>query len=154
MVSLIDTADEDIKELISHSIYSSTVFSITEKIIIKACPLSDKICALIQNVKDQILIEKSLSIHSISRLIPYLQDKLRIVERVVLDKFYDSQSNTDVSKLYAKELFNIIKDNFTNSTSDHLSRALEVWGSKRLIAIGSIRQHEFLTYFIRQFMLL
>ena len=153
MVEIVECVDKDLKKTISHSVYSSTLFSVTEKIIISTNSLSEKVWTLIENVDDQLLIEKSLNIFTLPKLIPHLLSKLRIVERVIFDKFYDSQSNTDVDKIHAKNLCDAIKEYFSDTVSEHLAKALQIWGSKRLIAIGSVRQNDFLTYLIRHLML-
>ena len=89
-------------------------------------------------------MESFVNVTNIKKLIPYIE--LNIVSAIILPKFYISNNNTDVDKVYAKELVQLVIDNFPSKIVEHLKAALETWASNRLIAIGSVKQHVFLTF--------
>jgi len=138
------------KKVLAESIFSAEFWKITQEEILSQSDVGKQIASMIEVVQNPVTFERVLNIHTIDLFIQHLQYKLPRVEAIILKKFYDSQTNTFVKKQYAKKLNEIILKYFKSNRIQHLTRALEVWGSKRLIAIGSIKQHEFLTYVIRQ----
>ena len=140
--------DIEEKEAISQCVYSKEILGVTKELIIQG---NEKIARMVEGVRDLVGLERVIDTRTLGRLVGYLEDRKEQVERVI-ERVYDVQGYTDVSKGCAKEMVEVVNKWFSDRAELHLEKALRVWGSRRLIAIGSIRQHEFLTYVIRQLM--
>ena len=137
--------DEEFNKIASNYVFNPKITAkISQEIVKSDNDLSHKIWKLISHLDNPLYMESFVNVTNLKKLIPYIE--LNIVSAIILPKFYVSNNNTDVDKVYAKELVQLVIDNFPSKIVEHLKAALETWASNRLIAIGSVKQHVFLTF--------
>jgi hypothetical protein len=105
------------------------------------------LASIISQVQTPLILNKALTVRSFRHLSSHISAENW--SKVVIN-FYSSQVNTHVEKEYAIEISKFLSTLSDSEKSMHLERALEAWSSRRLISIGSDKQHVFLTYIWRQ----
>ncbi|CAI2385297.1 unnamed protein product [Moneuplotes crassus] len=159
-------------DVFSKMFYSAEIFQTTKREILGLQnDNTTKLMTLARLIENSVDFERILDIDTLPKLLPYIGSrredtktstsaaeegflenfsKEKIIRSVVCGKLL----HKNYSKKDAKVLFDILKTLVKPDTvSPYLTKALEIWETKRLINIGSINQLEYLTYLVRHLIL-